>query len=175
MGSPVSHGASTCRWQRQPIEPVGVARDVIPVDPLRPWPPLPAPSWREPSKASRTRPQPAIAAVIDSPSRQDVREQDSVFEDDGTGQPVVRTALSIEARDGTLRIFLPPLQSGEDYVDLVAAIEDTAAAMHAPANEAPCSHACANSVTAAWTARKPNISWRPVSGRTPKNCTGWRA
>ncbi|HEY3593948.1 MAG TPA: transglutaminase family protein, partial [Polyangiaceae bacterium] len=39
---------------------------------------------------------------------------------------VVRTALCVEPRDGILHIFLPPIQSLEDFLDLSAAIESTA-------------------------------------------------
>ena len=46
--------------------------------------------------------------------------------------PLVRTALSVEARDGKLCVFLPPVESADDYVDLVAAIEDTAGALAMP-------------------------------------------
>jgi len=45
------------------------------------------------------------------------------------GEPaqwVVRTALCVEPRDGRLHVFMPPVSSTEDYVDLLAAIEDTA-------------------------------------------------
>jgi uncharacterized protein (DUF2126 family)/transglutaminase-like putative cysteine protease len=38
----------------------------------------------------------------------------------------VRTALTVESRDGKLHIFLPPLYAAEDFLDLAAAIEDTA-------------------------------------------------
>jgi len=42
---------------------------------------------------------------------------------------VVRTALAVEPRDGLIHIFAPPLQSAEDWLELVAAIEATAAEM----------------------------------------------
>jgi uncharacterized protein (DUF2126 family)/transglutaminase-like putative cysteine protease len=42
---------------------------------------------------------------------------------------VVRTALCVEPRDGTLHVFMPPLPMAEDYLDLVAAVEDTAQAL----------------------------------------------
>lgn len=43
-----------------------------------------------------------------------------------TYTPVIRTALCIEPRDGKLHIFMPPLYSLENYVDLVAALETAA-------------------------------------------------
>lgn len=42
---------------------------------------------------------------------------------------VVRTAMCIEPRGGLLHVFMPPLERAEDYLDLIAAIEDTAAAL----------------------------------------------
>ncbi|HVZ72479.1 MAG TPA: transglutaminase family protein [Polyangia bacterium] len=45
---------------------------------------------------------------------------------------VVRTALCTEVRNGILNVFLPPLPSTEAFVDLVAAIEDTAASLSLP-------------------------------------------
>ena len=45
---------------------------------------------------------------------------------------VVRTALCAEARDGRLYLFMPPLVRLEDYLELVAAIEATAAELKCP-------------------------------------------
>jgi uncharacterized protein (DUF2126 family)/transglutaminase-like putative cysteine protease len=39
---------------------------------------------------------------------------------------LVRTALTVEPRDGKLHIFFPPLYAAEDWLDLAAAIEATA-------------------------------------------------
>jgi uncharacterized protein (DUF2126 family) len=44
----------------------------------------------------------------------------------------VRTALTVEARDGKLWVFLPPVTSASDYVSLLAAVEDTAAQQDMP-------------------------------------------
>ncbi|MFT8718680.1 DUF2126 domain-containing protein [Acetobacter sp.] len=40
---------------------------------------------------------------------------------------VVRTALAVEARNGILHVFFPPLYAVEDWLDLCAAVEATAA------------------------------------------------
>ena len=45
---------------------------------------------------------------------------------------VVRTALAVEAREGRLHVFLPPLDTAEDFLELVAAVEATAAALGMP-------------------------------------------
>ena len=45
----------------------------------------------------------------------------------GRGDPsVVRTALAVEARDGLLHVFFPPVFAVEDWLALTAAVEDTA-------------------------------------------------
>jgi uncharacterized protein (DUF2126 family) len=48
------------------------------------------------------------------------------------GGPVVRTALTVEPRAGRLSVFLPPTASADEFVDLVAAVEETAAALDLP-------------------------------------------
>jgi len=45
---------------------------------------------------------------------------------------VTRTALCAEPRDGRLYLFMPPATELEDYLELVAAIEDTAREMKLP-------------------------------------------
>ncbi|MFT5117636.1 MAG: transglutaminase-like putative cysteine protease, partial [Kiritimatiellia bacterium] len=45
---------------------------------------------------------------------------------------LMRTALIVEPRDGRLFIFLPPLQSFQDYVNLINAIEATAEKLSIP-------------------------------------------
>jgi uncharacterized protein (DUF2126 family)/transglutaminase-like putative cysteine protease len=39
---------------------------------------------------------------------------------------IVRTALCVEPREGRMCIFMPPLKTAEEYIDLLAAVEDTA-------------------------------------------------
>ena len=46
------------------------------------------------------------------------------------GEPdIVRTALTVEARDGIIHVFYPPLYAAEDWLALTAAVEQTAAEM----------------------------------------------
>jgi uncharacterized protein (DUF2126 family) len=44
----------------------------------------------------------------------------------------VRTALTVEPRDGKLCVFLPPARRVEDYLDLLAIVEATAADLNLP-------------------------------------------
>jgi uncharacterized protein (DUF2126 family)/transglutaminase-like putative cysteine protease len=45
---------------------------------------------------------------------------------------IIRTALCTEVRGGVLRVFMPPQRYLEDYLALVAAIEDTAGSLEIP-------------------------------------------
>ena len=45
---------------------------------------------------------------------------------------IVRTALCIEPRDGRLHVFMPPVRTAEDYLELITAIEETATELKLP-------------------------------------------
>jgi uncharacterized protein (DUF2126 family)/transglutaminase-like putative cysteine protease len=45
----------------------------------------------------------------------------------------VRTALTVEVRNGRLCVFMPPVERLENYIELLSAIEDTAVALNMPA------------------------------------------
>ena len=45
---------------------------------------------------------------------------------------LIRTALCTQVRDGVLRVFMPPQRYLEDYLELVTAVEDTAAELKIP-------------------------------------------
>ena len=51
---------------------------------------------------------------------------------DSSPSSLIRTALCVEPRGGRMYVFMPPQRSGEDYIDLVAAVEATAKALHMP-------------------------------------------
>ena len=59
---------------------------------------------------------------------QDVREQQMTPQEGAS----VRTALSIEARDGHLCVFIPPTERLEDYLELAAVAERAAAKLGQP-------------------------------------------
>ncbi|MBB5754186.1 DUF2126 domain-containing protein [Prosthecomicrobium pneumaticum] len=49
-----------------------------------------------------------------------------------TGTRAVRTALAVEPRDGRLCVFMPPTERLEDYLEILTAIETTAAELALP-------------------------------------------
>ena len=82
----------------------------------------PLPSAREFIAAAAQRSQRVNG---DAAGRQERVEQTMV---DGA----VRTAMSFEPRDGVVCVFMPPVQTIEDYLDLLASIEATAEATGVP-------------------------------------------
>ena len=94
-----------------------------PVDPMVSRGPLPIPPRFAPMGTPRLQPQ--------KTSRSD-KARDRKPEMGESAPWIVRTALCVEARDGRLHVFMPPLPVAEDYVDLLAAIEDTAAHLEMP-------------------------------------------
>jgi uncharacterized protein (DUF2126 family) len=100
----------------------------LPVVPPEDFPHVfdPDPSvWRPPLAAPEPRRQPFL-------SGEDEGQDKSSGVAGELSSSAVRTALAFEPRDGRLCVFLPPLESTDDYVDLVAAIEDTAAELDVP-------------------------------------------
>jgi uncharacterized protein (DUF2126 family)/transglutaminase-like putative cysteine protease len=71
----------------------------------------------------------ALPAVDEAPTR----PAPAVSSEEGASAPwVARPALCIQPRDGKLFIFMPPVEYVADYLDLVAAIEETAAHLNIP-------------------------------------------
>ncbi|MGD9656288.1 MAG: DUF2126 domain-containing protein, partial [Methylocystis sp.] len=84
---------------------------IHPQDPFAPREPLPEPGhfWRIQAGGQTAGGQ----------ARQDVHEQSIV-------EGAVRTAFTIEPRDGELCVFMPPVATLEDYLELLEAVEESA-------------------------------------------------
>jgi len=134
---------------RLPVKslPAGPAYDVFPIDPLSAWPSLDAPgdAVAEGAKALEILARVPRARATHGPRRtvadfdgdlarrrQEFRTQPTPSTTTTPEGPYVRTALTVEARDGKLWVFLPPVASASDYVALLAAIEDAAAEQGRP-------------------------------------------
>ena len=91
-----------------PWEPADQRRQIWMVDPMAPSDPLPVYTDRqrhlETERAPTSPPSPSV----------------------------VRTALTVEARNGRMCVFFPPTASTEDYLELLSAVEMTAAHMKTP-------------------------------------------
>jgi uncharacterized protein (DUF2126 family)/transglutaminase-like putative cysteine protease len=110
--------------------------------------PLDSLPWQAPVDVELQLPRDPIAPRTELPSRTALGEPRSLRVGTGAArresgkQPapprgqsmsdLIRTALCIEPRGGTLRIFMPPVLALEEYLDLVACIEETAAHLSLP-------------------------------------------
>ncbi len=96
-----------------------------PLDPTAPRAALP------PHPGRRAQPEIRAAAVpADYIEPQQQTDQAAAAAD--SDSDTIVTALCVEPRDGRLHVFMPPVERLEDYLDLVAAIEDTAASVKTP-------------------------------------------
>ena len=89
---------------------------IVEADPTEPRGPLP-----DSSRPARTRPA-GVASFAAAEAGQQERVEQRLGDIDGA----VRTAVTVEARDGHLCVFLPPVERLEDYLELVAAAEAAA-------------------------------------------------
>jgi uncharacterized protein (DUF2126 family) len=95
---------------------------INPTDPTVERPPLPEPPPVEPGRRS----QPLASFVASTPADGFVPQGAPEVEG------AVRTALSVEPRDGRLCVFMPPTTTLEDYLDLLHAAEAAAARLGLP-------------------------------------------
>jgi uncharacterized protein (DUF2126 family)/transglutaminase-like putative cysteine protease len=93
-------------------------------DPFAPLQPLP--SFTEPDDPYAPPQQYVSGGAQDPRQRQQFVEQGIAI--DGS----VRTAISVEPRDGRLCVFMPPTESAADYFELLGAVEQSAAELGTP-------------------------------------------
>ncbi|MBN2163035.1 MAG: transglutaminase family protein [Pontiellaceae bacterium] len=93
---------------------------LMPDDPSAFRNPLPPPAPRVRQQANKP------------PTERKAKEADQWPKINESAEWVVRTALCVEARRGRLYVFMPPLSTIEDYLDLVSAVEAAAAATGMP-------------------------------------------
>ena len=108
---------------------------VVPLDPTVPRGRLPDPG--QPAFDNESIPPsmpPADERELEAASftaasggRQDITEQEL-----GSIDGAVRTAMTVEARDGRLCVFMPPVETIEDYLELVTAAEEAARQLGLP-------------------------------------------
>ena len=96
---------------------------VLDADPTVPPEPLPEP---EALRGSSRQIATFTAAEPTAPGQQRVEQRLSDI--DGA----VRTAVTVEVRDGRLCVFMPPTQRLEDYLELIAAVETAARKLDLP-------------------------------------------
>ncbi|NMM43291.1 transglutaminase family protein [Rhodospirillaceae bacterium KN72] len=104
---------------------------IYPADPTEERGPLPDYAGAAAPEAAADEAQGRVqqaAHFTEGGSAQERVEQELSKDLDGA----VRTALSVELRDGRLCIFMPPVERVEDYLDLVAAAEAAAKKMGVP-------------------------------------------
>ncbi|WP_040454132.1 DUF2126 domain-containing protein [Hydrocarboniphaga effusa] len=117
-----------------PWLPASVYPHVIPYDPMRVTEPLPT----QPD----ARRQPFLQAPITEQEQRRRERQQKLTAEREQPQPKlrgsylqggnVRTAMAAEPKDGYLCVFMPPTSGIEDYLELVNAVEDTAAELDVP-------------------------------------------
>jgi uncharacterized protein (DUF2126 family) len=97
----------------------------VPADPFAPRAPLSAPAAAQASAAHGLQASEGLSAAALIAGRPVPQAAPS------DARPV-RTALAVEMREGKLCVFMPPVERLEDYLDLIAAAESTAAEQGIP-------------------------------------------
>jgi uncharacterized protein (DUF2126 family)/transglutaminase-like putative cysteine protease len=119
-----------------PFVPASEANGFFPEDPFARRKPLPPPKFRRQSFVSDTHTVTDEHGAVSEQHWEDNPPDDSLNNEEKEREfnsgAVVRTALCVEPRDGRLHVFLPPVESLEDYLEIVSAVERTAHDLQLP-------------------------------------------
>jgi uncharacterized protein (DUF2126 family)/transglutaminase-like putative cysteine protease len=147
---PIKWNSTELCWQSGPWDFRRGAMFLLPGNsPMGMRLPLASLPWVAPDKRDSTEPQslfedlPELADYYGEVMRryshfeEKINEHPDIIEQASGDDPAIEvevphTALCVEARDGRLYIFMPPLTSLEHYLELVAAIEATAESLAMP-------------------------------------------
>ncbi|MFN0263998.1 DUF2126 domain-containing protein [Tepidamorphus sp. 3E244] len=87
----------------------------------------------QPEADAKTEPEVSPGHTQEVASFQGIEAGQNVVEQKASkSNEHVRTALAIEPRDGRLCVFMPPVEKLEDYLELLAAVEASAAELNLP-------------------------------------------
>ena len=103
-----------------PYVPEQARSFVPPPDPFAPLPPVEKPD--EVGQSYRN----GNGHLPDEVRPENFKPISKVLAQTGTPEAVVRTALTVEPRDGRLCVFMPPVPSANDYFALLTAVEESA-------------------------------------------------
>lgn len=125
---------------RLPLDslPKGASRVLYQVDPFDGRPALP--SYLELRRAARTARIQSPESTITEQQRYAPREEAQNLglpQEEGEAPPlepssIISTAMCVEERGGRLHVFMPPTGRLEDYLELVAIVEETAISLQTP-------------------------------------------
>jgi uncharacterized protein (DUF2126 family) len=112
-----------------PWIPASEIPQLYPPDPMMELPPLEKPKYQ--SKQTYLKGVPESTGITGITEQQLPEEK---HEESNPNDPpsIVRTALCVEAKYGRVHIFMPPTETLDDYLDMIAAIERTAADLKMP-------------------------------------------
>ena len=107
---------------------------VVEEDPMGIHGPFPDPLTSEADKERLRRANEAKEDQFHLPGKPETEVRDDVVSQSLVGppadtddtEPIIRTALCIQPRDGRLYVFMPPMASASDYFELIAAVEEAA-------------------------------------------------
>lgn len=110
-----------------------------PFDPSIPRAPYPSEQFRPPAlrrNPGELPPETIIRGQYQGdPRRREEQPRDLALTPPAVGESAVgrvRTGLCVEPRDGRLHVFMPPVVKSENYLELVAALEETAKSLGTP-------------------------------------------